>query len=163
MLLHDSIADGKAQTCAFAGGFRREERIVDLFDIFAADSDAGVLHDDFDLRIDRIGHESRSSPPSGIASRAFTNRFKNTCCSLPAFPYVDRTFGSQFTLDTNPRSLELMFQQRNGLCDHLVDIDFRELRRARPRKIQQVVDDLGSAECLLGDLFQQLVPRIFRS
>src|SRR5436309_12870525 len=54
MLLNDSIADGKSQSCAFPSGFCGEERIIDLLDIFRADADAGVLNNDFNLRVDGI-------------------------------------------------------------------------------------------------------------
>ena len=35
---------------------------------------------------------TRSVPPPGMASLAFRNRFRNTCCSLPELPLMWRVF-----------------------------------------------------------------------
>ena len=58
------------------------------------------------------------------------------------------------------RFLNWCSSKRQCFSDDLVDIDFGKLRGVGTRKIQKAIDDLGSAECLLGDLLQQLVSRI---
>ena len=50
-----------------------------------------------------------------------------------------------------------MLEQRQRFADDLMNIDFGKFRGVGSRKIQKVVDDFGSAECLLGDLFEKLV------
>ena len=53
------------------------------------------------------------------------------------------------------RRLELVLQQRERVRDDLVEVDVGEFGGAGAREIQQAVDDLGGAEGLPGDLFQQ--------
>src|SRR5258708_5950616 len=51
VLLHDSVADREAETCSLADGLGRKERIVDFFDVLAADTGAGVLNRHLNLGI----------------------------------------------------------------------------------------------------------------
>ncbi len=53
------------------------------------------------------------------------------------------------------RGLELVLEQRERVMDDLVQVDARELRAAGTREVEKAVHDLGGAEGLLRDLFQQ--------
>jgi hypothetical protein len=66
-----------------------------------------------------------------------------------------RKLGGEITFDLDACGLELMFEQRKRVVNDLVEIDLRELGAARAREVQQIVNDLGRTESLLGDLFQQ--------
>src|SRR5579859_1853199 len=59
----------------------------------------------------------------------------------------------RFHLDV--RGFELVLEQRQGLGDDLVQVDFVELRGAGAREVQQVVHYLRGAERLARNLFQQ--------
>ena len=86
VLAHDAVGDRQAEAGAAADRLGREERIVDARELLGRNARAGV--GDFG---DRAGRRRRASttdsqPPLGIASRAFRNRFRNTCCSWCSMP-----------------------------------------------------------------------------
>ncbi len=56
--------------------------------------------------------------------------------------------------------LELVVEQCQRICDHLVQTDFRQFRTRGAGEVQQIIDNLRSAERLLGDFLQQ--PRFLR-
>ena len=58
MLLHDSVTDREAEARAFARSLGRKKWIVDLVNVFAADSDAGVLNENLDFRIHRVRQDA---------------------------------------------------------------------------------------------------------
>ena len=96
-----------------------------------------------------------SQPPFGIASRAFRNRLRNTCCSLYSMP---STIGASARdpSDLDVARSELMLEQRQHVVDDGVDVDGTWLDLRRPREVQQTIDDLGGAERLPLDLLEQL-------
>src|SRR5262249_47944127 len=53
------------------------------------------------------------------------------------------------------RGLELVIEQRECLANDDVQIGFAELRAAGAREVEQIVDDLGGAEGLRRDFFEQ--------
>src|SRR5947207_3423111 len=55
MFLHDAIADRKPQARALSSGLGGKKRIVDLFDVVAADSRSGIGHYDFNARVHNAG------------------------------------------------------------------------------------------------------------
>src|SRR5205814_6605154 len=57
-------------------------------------------------------------------------------------------------LDMNSSRFELVFEQRQRILDHSVQVDKLELTAAGAREIQEAVDDFGGAESLLSDLLQ---------
>ncbi len=118
--------------------------------------DAGAGVTDVDLDAVAVGRADvqRAALPA-MASLAFRNRFRNTCCSLPELPWISGKSGVQIRLHLHLRSLELVLQQRQRVRDDLVQVDVAEFRGAGAREVQQVVDDLRSAERLPRDLFQQ--------
>ena len=59
-----------------------------------------------------------------MASRAFRNRFRNTCCSLPGLPLTGLEIGSQIQPHLNARLLQLMLQQRKRFLNHAVQLNF---------------------------------------
>ena len=90
MLLDDAVSDGQAQARAallalLRSGLGGEERIVDALNVFLRDSAAGV-GDAHAHGLRRCVVATVSVPPPGIASLAFKNRFRNTCCSFPELP-----------------------------------------------------------------------------
>ena len=89
-----------------------------------------------------------------MASRAFRNRFRNTCCSLPALPCTGGRPASRSVSTSMPDFLQLMLQQRKRFLDHLVQVHFAERGGGSAREIQQRIDDLAGAEGLLGDLVE---------
>ena len=54
----------------------------------------------------------------------------------------------------NSSRFELVFEQRQRILDHSVQVDKLELTAAGAREIQEAVDDFGGAESLLSDLLQ---------
>ncbi len=97
-----------------------------------------------------------SVPPHSMASRAFRNRFRNTCCSLPELPFTAGSMDVAVQLHFDARLFQLMLDQRQGFLNHPVQIHFHEFGGRGARKIQQRIDDLAGAEGLLGDLVEQL-------
>src|SRR5262245_32442851 len=59
MLLHDSIADRQAKSCALPRRLRRKKWIVDFLDVFGIDSRARILHEDLNLGIHRVRHDAQ--------------------------------------------------------------------------------------------------------
>ena len=94
-------------------------------------------------------------PPFSMASRAFRNRFRNTCCSLPGLPLMRGSFSSS-------ASFTSMCALPNW-CSSSVTVSLMILFRSTrdefggrgAREIQQRVDDFAGAEGLLGDFFEQ--------
>ena len=86
VLLDDAVGHRQAEAGAAALGLRREERIVDAREVLGRNADAGVGHLDDAPRRRRRAVDTESQPPFGIASRAFRNRFRNTCWSLYSTP-----------------------------------------------------------------------------
>src|SRR5262245_60664068 len=70
-------------------------------------------------------------------------------------------FRGTIAFDMNSRFPELVFEQRQRFTDDLMNIDLGKACGGGARKIQKVIDDLGSAECLPGDLLKKLETRIF--
>ena len=71
----------------FGRGLGGEERIVDAVEVFRRNAGAGVSDADLTQSPLRVRTVQRAAL-AGMASRAFRNRFRNTCCSLPALPWI---------------------------------------------------------------------------
>jgi hypothetical protein len=86
MFLNNPVRDRKPQARALARGLGGEERIVDAVQMLRGDA----------VPVSATSIRAPAPPPTrlhfqhpaagSMASRAFRNRFRNTCCSLPALP-----------------------------------------------------------------------------
>ena len=154
MLLNDTVGHRKPEAGAFLRALGGEERIVDAVQVLGGDAVAGI--GDFDCARQRLRAQVRTSsvPPPAMASRAFRNRFRNTCCSLPALPCTGGRSGIEVGLHLDAGLLQLVLQQRERLLDHAVQVDVAEGGGGGAREVQQRIDDLAGAEGLLGDLVE---------
>ena len=105
MLAHDAVDDRQAEPGAAADGLRREERIVDARELLRRDARTRVGDLDDGLRRRRSASTTDSQPPLGIASRAFRNRFRNTCCSWCSMPGDDHRRRRQLAPDLDAAHL----------------------------------------------------------
>ena len=64
-----------------------------------------------------------ASRPCGIASRAFRNRFRNTCCSLYSTPVTTGAGDSSSRRTLILLVLELVLEQAEHVVDDRVQID----------------------------------------
>ena len=78
-----------------------------------------------------------SVPPPAMASRAFRNRFRKTCCSLPALPCTGGRLGIQVGLDLDAGLLQLVLQQRQRFLDDL-------FRLTSPNEVVEVREKFSS-------------------
>ena len=108
--------------------------------------------------------DTDSQPPLGIASRAFRNRFRNTCWSWCSMPSTAAADGDSSRRTLMLPTVELVLEQREDVGDDRVQIDVDPFvrRRAGTRQVEQPVDDLGGAERLPLDLLEQHGLRIVR-
>ena len=81
VLVDDAVGDRQAEAGAAADRLGGEERIVDARQLLRRNARSGV--GDLGDRPGRLRPASStvSQPPRGMASRAFRNRLRNTCCS----------------------------------------------------------------------------------
>ena len=96
-----------------------------------------------------------SVPPPGMASLAFRNRFRNTCCSLPVLPWIGGSSGYRSCCTLMRAVLNWCSSKRQRVLDDAIQIDVAEFGARSAREVQQAVDDLRSAEGLARDLLQQ--------
>ena len=90
VLAHDPVADRKPQTGALARSLGGEERIEDARQMFRARFPARVAlprRARKSIARSEVADGERAARDS-MASRAFRNRFRNTCCSLPGLPLM---------------------------------------------------------------------------
>ena len=73
---------------------------------------------------------------------------------LAAVAHDAREISIEITLDAYSSRFELVLEQRERVLNDTVQIKQLEFAAAGAREIEETVDDLGSAECLLRDLFQ---------
>ena len=59
-----------------------------------------------------------------MASRAFKNRFRNTCCSLPELPFTASEISDRVQLHLDGRLVQLMFDQVQRVLNDAVQIHF---------------------------------------
>src|SRR6266581_2575738 len=110
VFLNNSVADGQAKSRSFTCRFRREERVVNLFYVFAADPGSGVLNQDFDFRIHGVGQYPQLA--------AFRHRvtgvheqIQEYLLELAGVAGCNRAFGPKLALDADAGTLELMVEQ----------------------------------------------------
>jgi len=127
-LLDDAKTGGQSQTGAFALFFGGKKRFKDVLFDFVSHAHTGVANTDHDIVAGRDEMTARivfvkvtlsvrmvRVPPSGIASRALTTRFSNTCLDLA---------GIGFDLAQVRRGLRHQFDVlANQATQHLVQID----------------------------------------
>src|SRR5262245_8995015 len=162
VLLHDSITDRQAQPCTFTGSLCRKKWIIDLLYVFRADSCAGILHENFDLRIHRFRQNAKLAAFGHCIAR-IDDQIQEYLLQFPGVAESDGAFCSKLLFDADTAALQLMVKQRKRIGNELVNVDLGEFRGIRPGEIQQAIDDLRGSECLLCNLFKQLVPAVFRT
>ena len=99
VLADDAVGDRQAEAGALADRLGREERIVDARRGARSECRSRCRPP----RRRRVPSSTRvatdSQPPFGIASRAFRNRFRNTCCSLCSTPSTTGACVGQLAAD----------------------------------------------------------------
>ena len=161
VLLDDAVAHGKAQASSAPGGFRREEGIENAMQVFGGNADAGVGDFDFHGAILRHGADLEHAAIGHGVARIHEKIQENLL--QPRGGAEDRRqIALEALHDVDARGLEGMLDQRESLFDDGIQIHFDEFGGAGAREIQKIVDDLGSAEGLLHDLVNGLLPRIVR-
>src|SRR5258708_7221771 len=160
VLLHDSVADGKAEAGALMRsilrlGLRCEEWVVDAVEMFSLDAAAGVLnaHDHASGSVESRNLE-RCVRGSEHRILRVQHQVENDLLQLALISVNACQVRIEVRLHANLRCLELMLEQRHRITEQLIQVDAGELRPAGAREVEQAVDDLGGAEGLLRDLFQ---------
>src|SRR5690348_5150181 len=158
MLLNNAVGHREAKTGApplavLWSGLGCKERIVNALDVFLRDAAASVR----DLNADAVAVIRRDSQRStawhrvlGVQEQIQVHLLQAARVSLDG-----RQMRRQLILYVNFRRLELVLEQIQRVEDDLVHIDFGELGSAGAREVQQVVDDLRSAERLARNLVEQ--------
>ena len=119
MFLNNAVGNRQAEARAFALSLARrglggKERIVNALDVFLGDARAGIGHDHaHSVAVGSV--RPARSPPLGMASLAFRNRFRNTCCNRPGLPLISRQVFGQIVLHFDLGDLELVFEQRQRI------------------------------------------------
>src|SRR5437868_180809 len=157
VLLDNSIAHGEtesgAATLSFAGFyFCREEWIVDAIQVLWRNTGPGV--GDYDSNsVTVLGGDFQSA---AIRHRILgvQEEIKEDLLQLAAVAHDAREISIEITLDVYSSRFELVLEQRERVLNDTVQIKQLEFAAAGAREIEETVDDLGSAECLLRDLFQ---------
>ena len=88
MLLNDTVVTERPRPVPFLRALGGEERIVDAVQMLGRDARARYRSPPRARRHLRARCRTSSMPPASMASRAFRNRFRNTCCSLPGLPLI---------------------------------------------------------------------------
>src|SRR5215510_9680512 len=162
VLLDDSVADRQAEPRSLPGSLRRKKWIIDLLDIFWADSCAGILHENFDLRIHGVRQDAQLAT-LGHCISGDHDQIQEYLLQSAGVAESYGTLCAKLLFDTDTAALKLMLQQRNRVRNELVNVDLGEFRSIRSGEIQQAIDDLRRAKCLLCNLLKELVSAIFRT
>src|SRR5207253_9325335 len=112
-------------------GRRREKRIVDLFDVLTADANASVLNEDFNFRIGRLRTYAQFAAVSHRIAR-IEEQIQKNLLKFASITKRDLAVCAKITRNPDPRTFELMFEQRQCFVDRLMNIDIPELCRIRP-------------------------------
>src|SRR2546429_9106394 len=159
MFLDDAICNRQTKSgapglLAFArrslGG---KERIVNPLNMFLSNSGARVGNYNTDALA--IGGCNSKSSTAGHGISSIQEQIQKYLLQPPSVATDKRQMPSQFVLHLDLGGLELMFQQRQCVGNHLIHIHFAKFGAAGARKIEQVVDDFRSAEGLTRNLLQQ--------
>ncbi len=113
MFLNDAVGDGEAEAGAAglpisARGLGGEERIVDAAQVLGGDarppSAMEMLTWPFtSVAMRRVRDSPLLAAAPAMASLAFRNRLRKTCCSLPALPMMGGRLGHQVGLHADLR------------------------------------------------------------
>src|SRR5581483_11173498 len=158
VFLNNSVGDRQPQArtpvLALAGScLGGEKGIVNPVDMFLRDPAASIGDNDADA-IAVGGRDSQSAPRRHRVSRIH-EQVQENLLQAPGVAGDERKMLAQFVLYADPRGLELMLEQGQGVGDNLVDVYASKLRGAGAREIEQVVDDLRGPETLPGNLLEQ--------
>ncbi len=160
VLLHDAVADGEAKAGAFVlallgfalGG---EEGIVDAVEVLLLDAAAGVLNADDDATCAVEGGDLEGCV-GGAEHRVLRvqHEVEDDLLELALVAVNAGEVWVEVGFDTDLRGLELVLEEGDGVVKELVQVEAGELGSAGAREVEQAVDDLGGAEGLLRDLFE---------
>src|SRR5437660_4980051 len=158
VFLNDAVGHRQTQASSAVlslarSGFGGEERIVNALNMFRSDARTSV--GDADGNQGAIGGCNTQGSAAGHGVFGIQEQVQEYLLQSTRVTLNRRNGRSEFVMHLNLCRLELVLQQRERIGDDLVDVDVGELGAAGARKIEQVVDDLGSAEGLPSDLLQQ--------
>ncbi len=123
VLLHDAVGDRQAESGALADLLGREERIVDARELLGRNARTRCRRSRRPPTSPlRRASTIDSQPPFGIASRAFRNRFRNTCCSLYSMPCTTTAERAELLAHLDAAGAELVLEQRQHVVDDGVDV-----------------------------------------
>ena len=120
--------------------------------MFGRNARAGVGHQRFDVSVDQRGHAQAAAAGHGFLG--VQQQVQKDLLQLAGVAVDGGQFLGQVKIHHNLRRLELVFEQRKRVANHLVQIGLAELRGRGAREIQQAVGDLRGAEALLRDLLE---------
>src|SRR5215831_10422367 len=158
MLLDDSIGNGKSKAGAailalLRGRLGGEERIVDALNVFLRDAGAGIRNPDtHGITVLSCYIEQTASWHGvfGVQEQVQEDLLQAPCVSLDG-----RQVSAEIALHLNAGHLELVFEEGQRIVDYLVEINLGKFSPGGAREVQQVIDNLGRAERLLGDFLEQ--------
>src|ERR1035438_10422605 len=133
MFLDDAVRDGQAKPGAAAvtrlwRGFGGEKGIVDALEVLGCDAGARVVYhcgDAVFLPIGERGHAQAASALHGFF--CVQQQVEKYLLQLAGIAVDRRQFMGQIKIDDDLSGLELVFEQRERIADHLVQIGIAEL------------------------------------
>ena len=163
VLLDDAIRDGETQSCSLSHLLGREKGVINLLDIVLWNSNTivsdfdhqrGILFISLHFQLSALRHRILS-----IEEKVHKNLLQLT---HTAQGFWNGWIQSHPDLDTP--LLELVVEQGERLDHERVHIQLVQFGVGHPRKVQEIIDNVGSSKSLLLDFFQPLMLRtVWRS
>ena len=113
---------------------------------------AGVGNDGLHVAVEQRGHAH--APAAGHGFFGVEKQVQEDLLQFAGVAVDGRQFPGKIEIDENLRGLELMFEQREGVANDLIQVGGAELRGGGAREVQQPVGDFRGAEALLRDLVE---------
>ena len=122
VLAHDAVGDREAEAGALSGRFRREERVVDPREMLGENALAGVRDLGDDIRaVDARG--DAEPPAAGHRVAGVEQQVEEDLLQLELVADEHQRRRRQLAAHLDAALLELMFEQRQHVADHGVEID----------------------------------------
>src|ERR1700755_2429731 len=161
VLLHDAVRDREGEPSPAPHALRREERVVDARDVLGRDADAGVADFDVDGVALVGGGAERYAAAVGDGVARGQEQVREDLLKLARVALTARQFLRVVARYLDVGLPELRLKKLQGVFEHAVQVDFREVRdAARAREVQEVVDDAGRAVGLPPNLLKERVLRV---
>src|SRR5208282_107868 len=135
-----------------------EKWIVDALNVFLRNARTGIRDAHAHEFAVQRGHVQDSAP--GHRVLGIQEQIQKHLLQAPGVALNQRKVLRELGLHLDVSHLELVLEQRQRIGDHLVQTDFRQFRARGAGKVQQIIDNLRSAERLLGDFLEH--PRFLR-